>query len=402
MVFFLSIIFNCTALSRFHAYLRNAASLVKEYDGTVPLSIYLKQFFAANKKFGSSDRRMVGSLTHQYYRAGSLTDNMDVEEALLLADLLCNNKATPVLQAIRPEWVPFSELTIPGKLEACGMHWDAVKHTPWPEILQKETDPDKYSLSHFIQPDLFLRIRPGKSVTVKNKLMNAGIPFIEEGEHGLRLENGSRLDNLLNLNAEVVVQDKNSQHCGAVIKKIVPEFSGILWDVCAASGGKSIMLHDLYEGRPKLVVSDIRQSILFNLKERFRMAGINNYQSFVGDITKGIAGKLSSIKAEMILVDAPCTGSGTWARTPEQHYFFETGKLTEFSETQFAICSHALSLLKTGGIYIYITCSVFECENQAICNRLQKEQGLLLLHSEILDGTLQKADSMYIAIFRKP
>jgi 16S rRNA (cytosine967-C5)-methyltransferase len=389
-------------LSRFHAYLRNAASLVKAYNGRLPLAIYLKQYFAANKKFGSSDRRMVGALTHQYYRAGHLTDSMDVEEGLLLADLLCNNKATPVLQAIRPEWIPFSELTIPGKLEACGMRWDAAKHTPWPELLQKETDPQKYSLSHFIQPDLFLRMRPGKSVAVKNKLKNAGISYVVEEENCLRLENGSRLDNVLTMNADAVVQDKNSQQCGAIIKKIVPEFSGILWDVCAASGGKSIMLHDLYEGKPKLVVSDIRESILFNLKERFRMAGINNYQSFISDITKGTHGKLSLIKADMILVDAPCTGSGTWARTPEQHYFFKTGRLKEFSETQFAICSHAMPLLKSGGIYIYITCSVFEWENEAVCYRLQKEHGLVLLHNEILDGTKQKADSMYIAVFRKP
>lgn len=389
-------------MSRFQAYLRNAASLVKVYDGRLPLAIYLKQFFAANKKFGSSDRRQVGALMHQYYRAGHLTDNMDVEEGLLLADLLCNNKATPVLQAIRPEWVPFSEMTIAGKLEACGMQWDAVKHTPWPGFLQKETDPEKYSHSHFIQPDLFLRIRPGKLVTVKNKLKKAGIPYFEEDENCLRLENGSRLDNVLTLNADGVVQDKNSQQCGAIIKKLVPEFSGILLDVCAASGGKSIMLHDLYERKPKLVVSDIRESILFNLKERFRIAGINKYQSFTVDFTKPIPGTFSSIKADMLVVDAPCTGSGTWARTPEQHYFFESRKVSSFAETQFTICSHALPLLKSGGIYIYITCSVFELENQAICTRLQTEHHLSLLHSEILDGTLQKADSLYIAIFRKP
>ena len=389
-------------MSRFHAYLRNAASLVQAYNGRLPLAIFLKQFFAENKKFGSSDRRMVGALTHQFYRAGHLTDNTEVEEGLLLADLLCNKKASPVLQAIRPEWIPFSEMTISGKLQACGMQWDAAKHTPWPELLQKETDPEKYSLSHFTQPDLFLRIRPGQSVSVKSKLETAGINYVVEDENCLRLENGSRLDNVLTMNADVVVQDKNSQQCGAIIKKIVPEFSGILWDVCAASGGKSIMLHDLYKGKPELVVSDIRQSILFNLKERFRMAGINKYKSFVGDITKGTDGKLSLIKADMILVDAPCTGSGTWARTPEQHYFFKTGMLKEFSETQFAICSHALPHLKSGGIYIYITCAVFEWENQAICCRLQKEHGLFLLHSEILDGTEQKADSMYIAVFRKP
>jgi 16S rRNA (cytosine967-C5)-methyltransferase len=199
-----------------------------------------------------------------------------------------------------------------------------------------------------------------------------------------------------------VVQDKSSQQCGAIIKRIVPEFSGLLWDVCAASGGKSIMLHDIYKGRPKLVVSDIRGSILHNLRERFRAAGVNHYHSFSTDLTQPLADNLNSFQFDMLLVDAPCTGSGTWARTPEQHYFFKPEKAAAFAETQFAICTHALPQLKSGGVYIYITCSVFEIENQAICVRLQAAHNLQLLHQEIIDGTLHKADSMYIAIFRKP
>jgi 16S rRNA (cytosine967-C5)-methyltransferase len=389
-------------LSRYHAYLRNAVSLIKDYGGELPLAIYLKQFFAANKKFGSSDRRMVGGLTHQYYRAGHLTDNMDLEEGVMLAELLCNNIPSSFLQALRPQWESKSALSLSGKLESCGYQWKAASHTPWLNLLQKEMDAGHYVLSQFVQPDLFLRVRPGKSIAVKNKLNNEGLSFIEEGESCLRLPNGSRLDNILSINAEVVVQDKSSQQCGAIIKRIIPEFSGQLWDVCAASGGKSIMLYDIYKGKPKLVVSDIRESILHNLRERFRAAGVNHYHSFTTDLTQPLADSLHSFQFDMLLVDAPCTGSGTWARTPEQHYFFKPEKAAAFAETQFAICTHALPHLKSGGVYIYITCSVFEIENQAICTRLQAAHNLQLLHQEIIDGTLLKADSMFIAIFRKP
>ncbi len=389
-------------MSRYHAYLRNAAALAASYDGSLPLAIYLRQFFAAHKKFGSSDRKAVGGLTHQYFRAGHVTDTLEKEEGLLLADLLCNPFPSSVLNALRPEWSAFSGLPLEDKLNALGMHWDAAIHSPWVHLLQQETDPEAFCRSHFIQPDLFLRIRPGKELQVKNKLSGAGIPYRDEGEDGcIRLANGTRLDHVLSWNAEAVVQDKNSQRCGAVIRKAVPEFSGILWDVCAASGGKSLMLYDLYRGKPKLVVSDIRPSILHNLKERFSNAGITGYKSFVCDFTKP-ASLPANITADMVLVDAPCTGSGTWARTPEQHYFFKSPMAEEFSRTQFAICSNALKVLKPGGIYIYITCSVFACENQAITRQLQSIHNLQLLHNEVLDGTLQQADSMYIAIFRKP
>ena len=401
MVFFLLQLFH-PVLSRYHAYLRNAASLIKDYDGGLPLAIYLKQFFAANKKFGSSDRRMVGGLIHQYYRAGHLTDNIDMENAILLADLLCNSKASSILEAIRPEWMPFAEKGIAGKMKAYGTHWNAALHTPWLNLLQQGTKHESYALSHFIQPDLFLRVRPGKSALVNATLKTAGISFIDEDKNCLRLPNRSRLDNILAMNADALVQDKSSQQCGTIIKSIIPEFSGQLWDVCAASGGKSILMHDIYNGKPKLMVSDIRESILHNLRERFREAGINYYKSFATDMTKPLDENHNPFKVDMLLVDAPCTGSGTWARTPEQHYFFQPYKAEQFARTQFAICTNALTQLKSGGIHIYITCSVFEMENQSICTRLQSEHHLQLLHQEIIDGTLHKADSMFIAIFRKP
>lgn len=389
-------------MSRYHAYLRNAASIIKDYDGSIPLAIYLKQFFAANKKFGSSDRKQVGGLVHEYFRAGHFTDKMDLEAGILLAHLLCNNKPTAIIETMHPEWMPIIDLSTGEKLEACGYHWHTASHTPWLNLLQQETNADQYALSHLIQPDLFLRVRPGKYAAVKTRLNNAGLSFMEEGESCLRLPNGSRLDSILSMNADVVVQDKSSQQCGAIMKRIIPDFSGLLWDVCAASGGKSIMLNDIYNGKPKLVVSDIRESILHNLRERFRAAGVNHYHSFAADLTQPLGDNLNSFQFDMLLVDAPCTGSGTWARTPEQHYFFKPGKAAAFAETQFAICTNALPRLKSGGVYIYITCSVFEIENQAICLRLQTEHHLQLLHEEIIDGTRQKADSMYIAILRKP
>lgn len=389
-------------MSRYLAYLRNAAELVNNYNGGLPLAVYLKQFFALNKKFGSNDRKQVSALCYQYFRAGHLTQKLTVEDAILQAAFLCNNQPVQLLNAMRPEWDALIKLSVPDKLKAIGVHWDAGVHTPWNSLLQKETGTECYALSHFYQPDLFLRVRPGKEKIVGARLLAAGIPFQDEGQNCLRLPNGSRLDNLFELNREVVVQDKSSQQCGKIIKEIIPGFSGLVWDACAASGGKSIMLTDLYPGQISLAVSDIRQSILANLKERFRAAGILGYRMFETDLSENAGMKNLNFKADMILADVPCTGSGTWARTPEQHYFFKPESADDFAATQFAICRNTVKNLKSGGYYIYITCSVFEKENRNVCERISNELNLTLLQTEIIDGTRERSDSMFLSVFTKP
>lgn len=389
-------------MSRYHAYLQSAAGLVKAYDGKMPLSHYLKQFFATHKKFGSTDRKQVAALCYQYYRAGKLTTNLSAEDGILLSAFLCNNSTLPILELLRPGWSGFMEKDIAGKLAIAGLKWEADRHSPWLHLVQPEINAGAYALSHFTQPDLFIRIRPGKGKTVREKIIQAGIAFGEESADCLRLPNGSKVEQWITLNREAVVQDKSSQQCGAVIKKVFPEFSGLVWDACAASGGKSILMHDLYPGKIRLAVSDIRQSILSNLTARFKVAGISVYHLFEADLSENAGLKNVHFKPDMILVDAPCTGSGTWARTPEQHYFFDPATVNAFAEKQFAICRNTSRLLGSSGLFVYMTCSVFEKENSEVSNRISTELKLEKLHSEIIDGTLGKADSMYIALFRKP
>jgi 16S rRNA (cytosine967-C5)-methyltransferase len=148
------------------------------------------------------------------------------------------------------------------------------------------------------------------------------------------------------------------------------------------------------------MVSDIRSSILQNLKRRFLESGISPHYLFEADLSKsGVSYKIP--QADIILADVPCTGSGTWARTPEQHYFFNPSELKSYSDRQWAICNNVMPYLKPGGYFIYITCSVFFDENEGIKNRLAENEGITLLHSQYLDGTTIKADSMFIALFQK-
>jgi 16S rRNA (cytosine967-C5)-methyltransferase len=104
---------------------------------------------------------------------------------------------------------------------------------------------------------------------------------------------------------------------------VLTDASLTLWDCCAASGGKSILAYDQFSSL-KLTVSDVRASILSNLRKRFERAGIRHYASFVADITSP---RFQLNKTfDIVLCDVPCSGSGTWSRTPEQLSFFARSK----------------------------------------------------------------------------
>ncbi|HSK14278.1 MAG TPA: hypothetical protein VK907_13750, partial [Phnomibacter sp.] len=135
--------------------------------------------------------------------------------------------------------------------------------------------------------------------------------------------------------------------------------------------------------------------------ERFRKAGLRSYNSFIADLTKEFPKELEPAFADVILVDAPCTGSGTWARTPEQHYFFQPNDLSFFADRQKAICQNVMPGLKAGGYLIYITCAVFSRENNEVVQWLTDQLKLDLIAINVIDGTRRRSDSMFLAMLRK-
>ena len=97
----------------------------------------------------------------------------------------------------------------------------------------------------------------------------------------------------------------------------------------------------------------------------------------------------------------PCSGSGTWARTPEQLYFFKEERIDQYATLQTQIASNTIEYLKTGGRIIYITCSVFKKENEDVVNELIKQFSLRAISMELINGVQRKADSMFVAVLKK-
>lgn len=380
---------------RFASYLASAGHIISAYQGQVPLAAWLKNYFSQHKKYGSGDRRWIADLCYCYFRLGKAFVTLSTEERLLTAQFLCYSNS-PFIAALKPEWQHKQNASLPDKLSFLGeKEW--IHLFPFRQEISTAIEQEPFVLSFLQQPDLFLRIRPGKEKTVITKLTTAGIPFEQEGDC-LRLPNSAKVDAILTINEEAVVQDYSSQQVLQPLQQhlLTAKPQTTAWDCCAASGGKTILLHDAYPPL-KLTVTDIRESILVNLRNRLKKAGIQGYRSFVADVAA--PGFSLQHTFHIVLCDAPCSGSGTWGRTPEQLCFFSAEKIAHYVSLQKSIALNASRSLKKGGYFLYFTCSVFARENEEVVSFLQEQGGMQVLSQHYFKGYEKKADTLFAALF---
>ena len=382
-------------------YIETSTKIIKSYQGDIPLNIFLKKFFSADKKYGSRDRKQIASLCYNYFRLGHAADNTSIEDKFLLGTFLTEHKSSELLESVRPEWNALIQKPLEEKISTLKIQFSIDKIFLYKNELCPGIDVEKFNLSFLIQPKLFLRIRPGKFKKVTGKLAGAGISYNRLTDSCVALPNSSKINSVIDLDKEAVVQDYNSQRVGElllnVFKNCKEEFP--VWDCCAASGGKSILAYDINPDI-ELTVSDKRESILKNLHNRFAISGIKKYHSFVADL-ENPAVILPTHNFDLIICDAPCTGSGTWARTPEQLNFFKKDAIERYATTQKNILQRVVQYLRPGGYILYITCSVFKKENEDIIEYAQKKLSLTLKESQLFTGYEIKADTMFASLLQK-
>lgn len=386
-------------MSRYYSYVNSAIKILTEYNGREPFSIFLKSFFSRNKKYGSRDRKQVSHLCYCYFRLGKALTELVIEERALIGLFLCSEIQNELLDIIKPEYGEKVGLNISEKLIFLDAQEAIDDIFPFKDDLSEGLSHGAFSESFFKQPDLFLRLRPGKEELVKQKLQEEGIEFEEILEDCISLENSVRVDQKIRLNEKAVVQDLNSQRVSSLFSFLESSKPNSVWDCCSGSGGKSIMAYDKIPDM-NLTVTDVRDSILINLKKRFVDAGITNYKSSTIDLTYPNQ-KIPGSPFDFILADVPCSGSGTWGRTPEQLYYFDHLKIQGYSVLQRKIVSNLVSHLKPGGQLLYITCSVFRKENEENIEFFKKEYQLVEVKRELFTGYDKKADTMFASLLRR-
>ncbi len=381
--------------------LKTFQRILGSYPAETPLSKFLPGFYRQNKQMGSTDRRVANRLIYNYFRLGKALYNTPTEERLMVAEFLCNHQTNSFIQHFKPEWAACIGFDIDEKLKLVTSTYPDFKLTdvfPWINAISDEIDKSAFLKSLFIQPDLFIRVRKGFDQHVKALLTKAEVTFKDEGNNCLSLPNGTRLETIITQQNWFEVQDLSSQQTAQYFK---PQRWEAWWDACAASGGKSLLLHE-QQPELKLVVSDIRESILANLDERFQQVGLIKYQKKLLDLTQNIDPELHNYEFDGIILDAPCSGSGTWGRTPEMISQFQSQKSEFFQRLQQNIASNVVKYLKPNKPLIYITCSAFKAENEDAVDFMVKELGLKLEQQTILKGYENKADTMFVARLIKP
>jgi 16S rRNA (cytosine967-C5)-methyltransferase len=135
-------------------------------------------------------------------------------------------------------------------------------------------------------------------------------------------------------------------------------------DLCAGAGGKTLALAAMMQGKGRLIATDGDKRQLAPIHERLSRAGVHNAEIRT---PRGADDPLADISAsaDLVLIDAPCTGTGTWRRNPDAKWRMRPGALEVRLKDQAEVLERAAGLVRPGGRIVYVTCSVLTEENGA-------------------------------------
>lgn len=385
-----------------NALFQHRAKILDSYDGSLPLALFLKQYFRQFPVLGSRDRRILSALTYSHYRAGKAIDNLEDEKLQIASELiLCEQDGAEyqrMLEGIQPAAIGASLDERIQQVEKLGASVNTSNIMPYDVKLSSNLSKEDWISRLLNRTAVFIKPEKGFDKEVSKRLEKAEIPF-EVGENAeIKLKQGVNLEVILEPKS-FRVQDWASQQIAQYLPNESPSF---IWDVCAGAGGKSLILSEQFP-KAKLLVSDVRPSILRNLEERFKLHRRNLPQMMEIDLTQlpEDVDPLDGKKADLIVCDVPCSGSGTWGRTPEQAWFFKPESINEFSEKQRNIVLRAADFLTDHGTLFYITCSVFASENEDNTKKICESGRLKIIQQKIINGFDNQADCLFVAVLKK-
>ncbi len=348
------------ASSQRKIFLRLAAALQPFWKRDQNLPARINALFAAQRSFGSRDRRLYRELiyiTLRYLpwiepRLQSDPDEAARRVAWLAADL----PATHAYRAEIAAGLPPLPSTVAGKAAQLGEDPLSVL-PPWiARHCPEAALPPNLDALHQRAP-LWLRLR-----TESEDRWQA-----EFAERGWKWRRSPALAGAIEVLAEadvtktnafaagyIEVQDINSQ----IILETVAIGRDETWlDACAGAGGKTLQLASRVGPRGRVDAFDIRPAALAELEVRARRAGLGNIQ------------RLAAPPAEIydgVLVDAPCTGSGTWRRAPHLKWTTTPGQVSAAADQQLRLLNDAAVRVRPGGRLVYATCSLSRVENEEV------------------------------------
>ena len=323
-----------------------AAEVVAKAGRELPADQALRQTLKAHNRIAPWDAAEISALVFNYYRwLGWLTNETHITARLRRARELAAQFER------KPESIPSADLrsrAVPAWVK------DEVEITDaWLRTLQ-------------CKPALWLRTPRGEGRALARRFKPsrpAGEGWLSDtieypGEEDLFRTpefHGGKFE----------VQDISSQAVGWICD---PKSGETWWDACAGEGGKLLHLSDLMSNKGLIWASDRAEWRLKNLKRRAARAKAFNYRAELWD---GGAKLPTKTKFDGILIDAPCSGLGTWQRNPHARWTTAAQDVKELSEVQLRLLSHAATALKPGGKLVYSVCTVTRSETDSVADAFE-------------------------------
>jgi 16S rRNA (cytosine967-C5)-methyltransferase len=329
-----------------------AGQIIHQADREHPADALLRNELRAQRRFAQDFKAQVSRTVLAYYRWRGWLDLNDpipnqIRQALDLAERFADRPASfsdkELMTHAIPQWVQ-----------------DQIEVVPaWVRAIQGE-------------PKLWLRARSGQRSAVAESLGIAPAGPASCGQHALPdtilYEGNEDLFRRPEFHAgEFEIQDISSQVVGLLCD---PQPGETWWDACAGEGGKTLHLADLMQNKGLIWASDRAAWRLQRLRRRAARARVFNYRAALWD---GGERPPTKTKFDGVLLDAPCSGLGTWQRNPHARWTTTPEDVHELSEVQLSLLTNVAKSLKPLGKLIYAACTLTRAETIEVAMRVEQQ-----------------------------
>lgn len=320
-------------------------------DGGAAADTLIARYFAERRYAGSKDRRAVRDLVYDAIR--------------LVGERPSNGRAAMLaLARTRPEIAE----TFTGERfgpEVIGPKEDVPKPQPvsrWLTGLLKASGLDgKEGAALLGRAPLDLRVNRLSATRDEVALEYPGAEALDFAPDALRLPSDTVVDrSVAVLQGKAEVQDAGSQLVSAAVKA-APGMTIV--DLCAGGGGKTLAMAAAMANQGRIVACDIDRTRLQRLPRRADRAGVTIAEILLMNPGKE-AEALAGLRADAVLVDAPCSGTGTWRRNPEARWRLNPTRLDKLAATQAYLLDLGATMVKPGGALIHVVCSLLDSEGR--------------------------------------
>lgn len=363
-------------------------SLLNSFDdSTLPIDLFVSIYFRANKALGSKDRAYISETVFALIRYKGLLD--------ALLDHPSWNKRFELFKKLEPiqsrtfnDLPPHQEVSFPKELFDLLVKNYGLEEAKTIARASNTKAPTTVRVNTLkISRDELLKQFTQRFQVVACKHSSIGITFLEK-IHFYSLPEFKE--------GFFEVQDEASQLV-SFIGDIHP--SDLVLDFCSGAGGKALAIATAMDGKGQLYLHDVRKKALQESKERFKRAGIQNFQILHAEETNRL--KLLKKKMDLVFVDAPCSGTGTLRRNPDMKWRFTPQDLQELIGKQRTIFEKALSFLKPNGTIVFATCSLLHEENEEQVIHFQKTYNLQIVKTFKSLPKIGEMDGFFATSFKK-